>query len=547
MLFSRENAAKGIAFYTEENGRKYRVEKMNQEDPASLNLCTTNEDGELIPIRVLTAEEREEYNTFLRKRNRIIDLDGLSTSVPVTKKNIFIILISILIPVFTSMINFGPEAPKAGYVIGITISDLILMISGVISLGTGGILISLLGVLGGLLDVKSIISTSMFVQFVGFCIIGYGAEATPFGARLSYWMLKKWGNKPTSMVTVFLLASAFLSSFLSNTGTMILMSFICHTVMKQMGEKPGKSKFAAACMIAIVLGPNLGCCGFVQGSAGITLMCLSQLTSATQAGFAITPAQFSIAGWTTLLFVLPAVVFILKKMLKFESEGIKTVGRDYYDQKLKELGNVTGTEVRWILYVIGLIILLLLGFNTTTTVLLVIILSVSPVVGFTSAKTAFGKAVPWEIIICGVTMSNLATIINNSGLASVIANAVAPSMSVMPAFALMLAITLVAAVMAMYFVASTYAIIAICVTMTAPIIESIGLNPAIMLFPAIISINYMFGLFAQPIVTHNYRYGYWEKGKISAVGTVVMLAAVLLNCLVCYFLIPTLWGVPLHI
>ena len=129
----------------------------------------------------------------------------------------------------------------------------------------------------------------------------------------------------------------------------------------------------------------------------------------------------------------------------------------------------------------------------------------------------------------------------------VVADMLAPRLDGIAPFLIMLLLALVIAILSMYFIATTYPCIAIGVTMTAPIIEALGLNPAIILFPVMLSLQYMFGLFAIPIIQQNYRYGYWEKTQITGIGTIVMVVCVLINCLVSYFLLPIFWGTPLYL
>lgn len=128
-----------------------------------------------------------------------------------------------------------------------------------------------------------------------------------------------------------------------------------------------------------------------------------------------------------------------------------------------------------------------------------------------------------------------------------ISDLIAPRLKAIPPFSIMLILSLIIAILSMYFIATTYPCIAIGITMTAPIIEAIGLNPAIILFPVMLSLQYMFGIFAIPIIQQNYRYGYWKKSQITGIGTVVMLVCVLCNCAVSYFLLPPLWHVSIYL
>lgn len=483
----------------------------------------------------------------MKREIKVLDVRGVATGIPLTAKNFFLILIAIAIPPLINRISFFDGHCNAGLALGFTISVMLLLLTGLISLGAGSILLTFLGLASGLLNTNEILAGSLFYQFIGFCVIGYGAEATPFGKRFSYWLLRSWGQRPNRIVIAFLFVSAILSSFLSNTAIMIMMASICHQVMKQMGQEAGKSKFATTCMLACTIGPCIGGVGFIQGFGGTNLYAIEQMASVTNGKFHISALQWAIGGWSTLIFTLPIVAFLILKILRFDASSITVPGKEYYDDRLRELGPISGNEFRWITYAISMIVLLMVGIESTMLLLALIVLCIMPGVGCFTAQDAFTKAVPWEVVFGGVGMCVMGTMFSKSGLTNMISDLIAPRLKAIPPFSIMLILSLIIAILSMYFIATTYPCIAIGVTMTAPIIEAIGLNPAIILFPVMLSLQYMFGIFAIPIIQQNYRYGYWKKSQITGIGTIVMLVCVLCNCAVSYFLLPSLWHIPLYL
>lgn len=476
-----------------------------------------------------------------------IDFSGTSTGIPLTKDKVISFLIGVaLIPFFWGL-GLVFEQVQTGLAVGIIASGLYLMIRGVLGFGVSGAYICILAILAGLLNVSDMVAGSLFFQFVGLCMIGYGAEATPFGQRLAYFMLKHSADHPYKIVGAFLLVSAFLSSFLSNTAAMVLMASICHNVMKQMGQQPGRSGFGAACMIACAIGPNIGCIGFIQGSTGINIFSVEQIKAVTKGQYTITPGQWASVGWIALIILLPVAFFIIMKTVRFDPSEVDLPQKSFYEQKLNEMGPMGGSEKRWLIYLASLIALMVVGVNVVMLMLIYIILATLPGIGFMNTKTAFQKAVPWETVFCSVTLAMIGTILSNAGLTEQISKVFLPIIGDKHPLIIMLALALFIAVLSMYVIGSTFANIAIGVTMTAPLVEALGLNPSIMLFPVINSINYMIGIFAMPIMMLNYQYGYWKKSQITKTGTLVTLAAVLINCLVTYYLAPVLWNVPLRI
>lgn len=451
------------------------------------------------------------------------------------------------LPVICSQIPFGVGAEKAGLAIGFALSSLLLVMTGVVSLVVGSIYLAACGLSSGLLNTGSLLSGSLFYQFVGFCILGYGAEATPFGKRFSYYILKLAGRKPKLIVITFFLTSAVLSSILSNTAVMIMMAGITAQVLKQMDQRPGNSAFGATCMLASTLGPCIGGQGFIQGCGGTNFMAIESMAAVTAGGFRISALQWAVGGWMSLLFILPLVSFIICKWLKFDETGISIPDRTYYVEHLQELGPIRGKELRWLIYTAALVVLLIAGAETTTLLLVLVLLCVAPGIGCFSAEEAFHKAVPWEIVLGGTGMCVMGTMFSNSGLTTAFSNMLAPAIQEVSPLVIMIMLAYGIAMISMYFIATTYPCITVGITMVAPVIESMGLNPAIVLFPTMIALQYMFGMFAQPIIQHNYRYGYWGKGQITALGTTVMLCCVMINCLVAYYVLPEVWGMPLYL
>lgn len=476
----------------------------------------------------------------------LIDWEGRVGGVPLTRRSMFWIAITVLLPFLTNLIPFGPDAPKAGLAIGIIISDLILMLTGIIGCGVSGALVCALGILTGLLEPGGITGGSIFFQFTGLCIIGYGVEVAPLGRRFSYLVLELFGRSPRRIVLSFLVVSAVLSSFLSNTATVILIAALCHQIMQQMGQRPGKSRFAAACMLACAIGPSIGCGGFIQGSVGINIFSVEQIAAVSKGGFTITPAQWASVGWVQLVILLPVVGLLLMKLVPFDCRTVPVLPPEHYRKQRQKMGPVSGEEIRWLLFLVSLIFFMLQGVNTTKIMLIYIVLLIFPGIGIMDARTAFTKAVPWEVVFCGVTLSFIGDIFGSSGLTTALANVLTPVLEKMPPLVIMLVLSLTAAVLAMYTVGTAYANIALTVTMTAPVIESLGLNPAIILFPVILSINYMMGYFATPMIAPNYQYGYWKRSEITVVGSTSAFCAVIVNCLVTYFLAPILWGTSIY-
>jgi di/tricarboxylate transporter len=347
-------------------------------------------------------------NRDIRKQNdRFMDIVGLRSEIPLTKGKIICIIVAIATTVACVYLPLDSYGDKAGIALGLTVGVIILMLGGICSCGPAGAIFCFAAIVTGTLDMSVLtaaVGGGLFFQFVGLCIVGYGIEATPFGSRLAYIMLKVFGKNPKAVVVVILVATAVLSSLISNFATLVLMSAMTHKILTEIGHTPGSGRFGAACMLAVVAGASVGGIGFLQGSIGINMFSINAITTTTVGKFTITAGQWAAVGWITLILLLPCVAFIYLKCIKFDSKDVQLVGSDYYQQKLSELGAVGGSEWRWIIMIVSLVVLMIMGFNTVTLMLIYIFLAVCPGIGIVSTRDGFAKAIPWEVVFsCATT------------------------------------------------------------------------------------------------------------------------------------------------
>ena len=486
----------------------------------------------------------------VKRRNPLIDFRGNDTGLALNVKRIIGIVIAIAAPFLCSLLPLASYGEKAGLALGIVLSTMALLICDVLSPGATGALFCFVSILCGIMDLSALqdyVGNGLFFQVIGLCMVGYGIESTPFGSRLAYLVLYKLGSKPKRIVVAILVVTAVLSSVISNFATVALMTTLIHAMMNEMGELPGKSRFGAACMLATVAGANIGGMGFINGSIGVNLMAIGQINAGTTGDYNITPAQWAMVGWTILIPLLVVVSFVLLHTIKFDPSSVNLLSKEFYKGKLDELGRIGGSEIRWLLTIIALLAFLLMGLNANILMLIFIPLVMAPCVGIMKSRDAFAKGVPWEVMFCMTTLGMLGTIFNNNGLADWIADLVAPLISGFSPFVIMLLLTTLAGLLANLLVGGTYANITICVAVVAPILESLGLNPSIMLMPSIILISFMFSLAPHATVFVNYVYGYYTQKDLLVNGLLITAAGIIISCLVCYFLAPLYWGTSIYI
>ena len=95
----------------------------------------------------------------------------------------------------------------------------------------------------------------------------------------------------------------------------------------------------------------------------------------------------------------------------------KSLDNQYFKNKLKELGPMNGSEIRWIIYVLGMIACLLFvsSIPSPAIALLFAALTICPVIGVVN-KDECMKELPWEVLTGGLMFPVMGGLINDSGV-----------------------------------------------------------------------------------------------------------------------------------
>ncbi len=113
--------------------------------------------------------------------------------------------------------------------------------------------------------------------FLGGFIIAIALEKTNLHLRLALNIIKAIGTKPSRMLAGFMVAAAFLSMWISNTATMLMMLPIALSVVKLMDERLrelGQSSegFATALLLGIAYASSVGGIGTLIGTPPNAIM-----------------------------------------------------------------------------------------------------------------------------------------------------------------------------------------------------------------------------------------------------------------------------------
>jgi len=122
------------------------------------------------------------------------------------------------------------------------------------------ILFPLLGIMKGRATAPIYINSTIFL-FIGGFMIALTMEKWNLHKRIALWIIRMIGGGPSRIVLGFMAAGAFLSMWISNTATAIMMVPIGMAVILQVEERYGNEKthsFSVGLMLSIAYSCSLG-------------------------------------------------------------------------------------------------------------------------------------------------------------------------------------------------------------------------------------------------------------------------------------------------
>lgn len=174
-------------------------------------------------------------------------------------------LIGIVLAILTYYLVPNQEFAKAPLMAAIVVVMAVFWIFEVVPIPITSLLPLILFPLFGILDTKS---TALFYGkdiiflFLGGLMLAQGIQESNLHKRIALHIVNKIGSKPTHLVLGFMIATAFLSMWISNTASVMLMMPIGISIIEEIKSndisKKIISKFAVALMLGIAYSADIG-------------------------------------------------------------------------------------------------------------------------------------------------------------------------------------------------------------------------------------------------------------------------------------------------
>lgn len=248
--------------------------------------------------------------------------------------------------------NFDPENPAVGKMAAIAALMAIWWITDAVPLAATSMLplalFPLLGIMSGKETAPVYVNYIIFL-FLGGFLIALAMERWNLHRRIALNIVRKVGSKPSRLILGFMLATAFLSMWISNTATTIMMLAIGLAVIKQAETSFSVEKTAGlsvALLLGIAYAASIGGMATLVGTPpNLALVRLFELgfPAAEEAGFTIGFGQWMLLG-VPLSAVMLTVVWLILTRVCFRFDDSLELPRQVLDDEHKELGKMSYEE-----------------------------------------------------------------------------------------------------------------------------------------------------------------------------------------------------------
>lgn len=395
--------------------------------------------------------------------------------------------------------------------------------------------------------------------FLGGFLIALAMQRWNLHRRIALQTIRAIGTTPTALVVGFMAASAFLSMWVSNTATAMMMLPIGLSVInlvKQANQTPqepvpsGASSFGPLLMLSIAYACSIGGVGTLIGTPPNALLAgFFGETYGLDIGF----ARWLLVGLPVVLLALPLAFFVLRLTFPLTLKEIPG-GRALIVQQLREMGPMAKPEkivagvfalvaVLWITrplldnYVPGLSD----AGIAMAGALLLFILPARWSKGVFILNWTWAKRLPWGVLLLFGGGLSLASAISTTGLAEWIGQALT-AVHALPVVVIMLAVS--ATVLFLTELTSNTATAAAFMPIMASVAIGIGQNPLLLAVPAALAASCAFML---PVATppNAIVYGSEELTipQMAKAGIGLNLLCLFLIVAVCYTVLTAAFGI----
>ena len=373
--------------------------------------------------------------------------------------------------------------------------------------------------------------------------------------RIALNIINVVGYNKKSMVLGFMIATAFLSMWLSNTSTSIMMLPIGIAIVSQVSLKNNilNSNFGKVLMLGIAYSASIGGFATIYGTPP-NLILLSNI----EEYFNLSIDFFS---WFIMAFPLSCILlFICWYYLvnfSFDLSSLSNVSKKTISSQIKELGKIKyeekGVLLIFIVFILGLLFKQFISEFIPQIDDTIIAISIAIFLFLIKSSDgennliewSDGVKLPWGIILLFGGGLSIATAMKSSGLALWIGE-LAYNIDSLDLILIVLIIVMI--VNFLTEITSNLATVSMLLPILASISISLGIHPYIIMVSATIAASCAFMLpVATPPNAVVFGSGYLKMTDMVKTGLVMNVISIVIVSLYVYFMLPMLWNIDISI
>lgn len=393
----------------------------------------------------------------------------------------------------------------------------------------------------------------VFLTMGGF-MIAIAIEKWNLHKRIALNIIYLIGTDIRKIILGFMLATAFLSMWISNTATSVMMLPIGIVIIKQLkdnseGSGDKSDTFAKALMLSIAYSASIGGISTLIGTPTNMVMAgaISQIY-----GYEISFIDWFIFGFPLSMLLLFFSWFYLTRIAFSLKEISFTKGREEISELRRGLGSFTYEQkVVSFVFVAAAICWITKNFllknifsNIDDTIIAIFFAILLFMINTKDKKGKILKwkdtlNLPWGILLLLGSGMSFAKAVDSSGLSIWVGNQISV-FGTMNLF--LLIILLVTVVNFLTEIASNMATIAIMLPILAPICLEFDLHPFVLMVGASVSASCAFMLpVATPPNAVVFGSGYLKMPDMVKKGFLLNVTSIIIITIMVYFLLPILW------
>jgi sodium-dependent dicarboxylate transporter 2/3/5 len=391
--------------------------------------------------------------------------------------------------------------------------------------------------------------------FMGGFFIALGLEEHGLHRRISLNLIKLTGTSANGIIFGFMLATGFLSMWISNTATTIMMLPIATTVINLLEQtvdnKKGLGLFSLSLMLGIAYAANIGGIATIIGTPPNVVF----------AGYAkqllnieIDFSRWMLIGIPISSTLLLLTFLILTQLLYRNKLGKMASASQLIDSELKNLGTM-GREEKLVAFIFGLTAFMwifklpintFLGndiLNDTATAIIGGILMFAVPVNF---KKGYGlipweatTRLPWGILLLFGGGMTLAKAMESTGLINIIADLVAQN----PMSSIFVYLILISSMLFLTELMSNVALATMYIPVVIGIANGLGMSPLLLTIPMAMAASCAFMMpISTPPNAIVFSSGHIQMKQMIKTGFILNILSIIILLTAAYSIIKWVFG-----